>query len=266
MIVYPAIDLRGGRVVRLTQGRAEAETVYGDDPAVVARQWAAEGAQWLHVVNLDGAFETGRYVGATLRGRPADPNQALRAILDAVTIPVQFGGGLRSLADVAAVFEMGVARVILGTVAVTQPEVVVEAVQRFGAERVVVGIDARDGRVAIHGWQTTSEVPAIELGQRVRELGVVSAVYTDVARDGTLDGINVEATRRLAEMTGLRIIASGGVASLADVDAVRALEPAGVEGLIVGRALYAGTVCLADVLAVAAGRQSLPLRCTQGKL
>jgi phosphoribosylformimino-5-aminoimidazole carboxamide ribotide isomerase len=253
MIIYPAIDLRGGRVVRLTQGRAEAETVYGDDPAAVARRWAAEGAAWLHVVNLDGAFTTNDERRTTIN---AGPNlRALQAILGAVTIPVQFGGGLRSLADVAAVFEIGVARVVLGTVAVAQPALVVEAVQRFGAARIAVGIDARDGRAAIHGWQMTSAVPADELGQRMRALGVVRAVYTDVSRDGTLTGINVAATRQLAEMTGLRVIASGGLASLADVEAIRALEPAGVEGLIAGRALYTGAVRLADVLAVAAGRQ-----------
>ena len=244
MIVYPAIDLRGGRVVRLTQGRPEAETVYGDDPAAVARQWVSEGAEWLHVVNLDGAFGSG-----------AMQHQALRAILTSVAIPVQFGGGLRSVDDIAAAFDLGVARAILGTVAVTRPALVAEAVQRFGSERIVIGIDARDGQVATHGWQTSSTIPATTLGQQMRELGAMRAIYTDITRDGTLAGINVRATQTMAQATGLRIIASGGVASLTDVEAACALEDSGVEGLIVGRALYAGHVRLADVLAVAAGHR-----------
>ncbi len=245
MIVYPAIDLRGGRVVRLAQGRPEAETIDGDDAAAVAREWAAQGAPWLHVVNLDGAFGSG-----------AGNLRALHSILQAVAIPVQLGGGLRSLDDLTAAFDLGAARAILGTVAVTRPALVVEAIARFGPERIAVGIDARDGQVAVHGWQTVSAIPAVELGRRMRESGVVRAVFTDIGRDGMLAGYNVEATRRMAEATGLRIIASGGLASLADVEAIRALEPVGVEGLIAGRALYAGTVRLADILAVAAGKQA----------
>ena len=233
--VYPAIDLRGGRVVRLAQGDPARQTVYGDDPAAAARRWQTEGAEWLHVVNLDGAF-----------GDADGPNAlALRAIV-AVGLKVQFGGGLRDRASIARVLEAGVARAVIGTAAVEQPELVAEAVRDFGADRVAVGIDARDGRVRVRGWADDSGVAALDLAQQMRGLGLAWCVFTDVARDGVGAGVNVPATAALAQASGLNVIASGGVAGADDVARVRA---AGLAGVIIGRALYEGQVTLKDVLA-----------------
>jgi phosphoribosylformimino-5-aminoimidazole carboxamide ribotide isomerase len=243
MIVYPAIDLRKGRCVRLQQGDAAAETVFADDPVDAARRWASEGAEWLHVVNLDGALgETG---AANLI--------ALRRILAAVGLPVQFGGGLRSLEDIAALLELGVTRVVLGTVAVREPEIVQSAIERFGSERVAVGIDARAGLVAVQGWRDLSTVRAADLGLQMRVLGVERVIYTDIARDGMLTGVNVEATVALAQATGLGVIASGGVASLEDLRALRPYEPNGVEGVIIGMALYRGAIALDEAIRVVRG-------------
>jgi len=242
MIVYPAIDLRQGRCVRLQQGDFAAETVFAADPTEVARRWAGEGARWLHVVNLDGAL-----------GEAAEANlAALRGILAAVEIPVQFGGGVRSAQDAARLLSLGVARVILGTVAVRQPEVVEATLAAHGAERVLVGIDARQGRAAIHGWIEASEVEATALAQRMAALGVRRVVYTDVQRDGMLQGVNIAATRQLAQASGLGVIASGGVASLEDIRALKAHEREGIEGVIIGMALYRGAICLAEALSIAA--------------
>ncbi len=233
--LYPAIDLRGGRCVRLRQGRADQATVFSDDPAATARRWAAAGASWLHVVNLDGAFgETG-----------AANQQALVAILGAVSIPVQMGGGLRDLASVEAALGLGVSRVVLGTVALTQPELVGEAVRRFGPERVAVGIDARDGLVAVHGWQQTSTVPALDLAGLLKGLGARHVIYTDIARDGMLSGPNLPALETMAA-TGLGVIASGGIACLEDLRELAAVP--GVEGAIVGMALYTGAIDLSAAL------------------
>jgi len=232
--VYPAIDLRGGRVVRLAQGDPARQTVYGDDPAAVAQRWQAEGAEWLHVVNLDGAFGEADGLNAL----------ALRAIV-AVGLKVQFGGGLRHRASLKAALAAGVARVVIGTAAVEQPELVAEALAVFGPERVAVGIDARDGWVRVRGWADDSGVAAVDLAQQMRGLGLKWCVFTDVARDGVGAGVNVPATAELARATGLRVIASGGVAGAADVERVRA---AGLAGVIIGRALYEGQVALKDVL------------------
>ncbi|MBN1656800.1 MAG: 1-(5-phosphoribosyl)-5-[(5-phosphoribosylamino)methylideneamino]imidazole-4-carboxamide isomerase [Anaerolineae bacterium] len=240
MIILPAIDLRRGRCVRLRQGRAEDETVYDDDPAAVARRWAEAGAEWLHVVNLDGAFGE----GATLN------LQRLAGIRAAVPeTPIQFGGGIRSVEGVARAIGLGATRVVLGTAAVRDPEMVSEAVARFGPERIVVGIDARDGQVAVHGWQEAGGVTAVALGREMRRRDVVRAVYTDIARDGMLSGVNVEATAALGRATGLLVIASGGVASLKDLCWLR--EEPGIEGAIVGQALYRGQVSLAEAIRVA---------------
>jgi phosphoribosylformimino-5-aminoimidazole carboxamide ribotide isomerase len=265
MIVFPAIDLRQGRCVRLRQGRAEDETVYGDDPSAVARAWVAQGAQWLHVVNLDGAF--GGAANGALAGpasdtrRPVNLERLVQIRAAVPDTPLQFGGGLRSLEDVDTALELGATRVILGTVAVRNPELVAEALRRFGPERIVVGIDAREGRVATHGWQQTSNVTATALGQAMRDRGVTTVVYTDIARDGMLTGLNVQATADLARTSGLRVIASGGVASLDDIVALQAAQArqahcgsAGrIEGVIVGQALYTGALSLLDAIeAVAA--------------
>ncbi len=241
MIIYPAIDLRHGRCVRLQQGDAAAETVFADDPVDAARRWADEGAEWLHIVNLDGAL-----------GEASAANLAsLERILAAVDVPVQFGGGLRSADDVGRLLDLGVARAILGTVAVREPAVVEQALARYGPEAVVVGIDAREGQVAIHGWQETSALSATALGQRMAEMGVVHVVYTDVARDGMLSGVNLDATGALARETGLRVIASGGVATLDDIRAIKTQEAKGISGVIIGMALYRGHVDLAQALAIA---------------
>ncbi len=243
MIVYPAIDLRNGRCVRLIQGDFSAETVFAADPAEAARRWAEEGATWLHVVNLDGA----------LGHAGAENLAALERILAAVEIPVQFGGGVRSLDDVERLLELGVRRVILGTVAVEQPEIVQEAIGAYGVEHICVGVDARDGLVAIRGWQETSAVDAITLARTMGDLGVRRIIYTDIGRDGTLRGVNVEATAQLARATGLAVIASGGVATLEDLRHLKAQEGAGIEGVIIGMALYRGAIQLAQALQVAQG-------------
>ncbi len=232
--VYPAIDLRGGQVVRLAQGDPARQTVYGDDPAAAAQRWRDEGAAWLHVVNLDGAF-----------GEADGPNAlALKAIVTA-GLKVQFGGGLRDWASLDRAFDAGVARVVIGTAAVEQPALVEQALRDFGAERVAVGIDARDGRVRVRGWADEGGVAALALAKQMQALGLEWCVFTDVARDGIGTGVNVPATTELARTTGLRVIASGGVASAEDVAEVRA---AGLAGVIIGRALYEGQVVLKDVL------------------
>lgn len=245
MIVFPAIDLRRGRCVRLRQGRAEDETVYDDDPAAVARRWVAQGAEWLHVVNLDGAFGE----VASQPGLPLNLQRLAEIHVAVPQTPIQFGGGVRSLSGVETALGLGAARVILGTVAVQNPELVVEAIGRFGAERIVIGIDARDGQVATHGWLETSDVTAVALGRAMRARGVLRAVYTDIARDGMLTGVDVEAAALLARETGLRVIASGGVASLEDL---RRLEAKGcIEGVIIGQALYGGALSLRDAIRTA---------------
>lgn len=243
MIIYPAIDLRHGRCVRLVQGDPRAETVVSDDPVTTARRWASLGAEWLHVVNLDGAFGDS--------ARATKNVEALRDILDAVDAPVQFGGGLRTIADVEAALSLGVTRVIIGTAAITNPGLVQEALAHFGAERISLAIDARDGYVATHGWQQLTGMTAITLALQMKTLGVTRIIYTDIARDGTLTGINAPACAALAAESGLAVTASGGVASLEDVRRMKEVEAIGVEGLIIGKALYAGQVDLSQALEVA---------------
>jgi phosphoribosylformimino-5-aminoimidazole carboxamide ribotide isomerase len=244
MIVFPAIDLRRGRCVRLRQGRAEDETLFGDDPAAVARRWVGQGAAWLHVVNLDGAFGDAD-VGT---GMPVNLQRLAEIRAAAPETPLQFGGGVRSLADIETALGLGASRVILGTVAVQDPDLVVEALGRFGASRIVVGIDARDGRVATHGWRQTSDTTALSLARAMGRQGVLRIVYTDISRDGMLSGVNVDATAALAADTGLNVIASGGVASLEDLVKLRARREAGIEGVIVGQALYTGALSLPAVI------------------
>ncbi len=245
MIIFPAIDLRGGRCVRLRQGDPAAQTVYGDDPAAMARRWEAEGAGWLHVVNLDGALGDGAAGAISLR--------ALGEILAAVKVPVQYGGGLRVLDDVARVLDLGVQRVVLGTAAVSNPELVSAALERFGTGRIVAGIDAREGQVAIRGWREVTEVQALDLGLELRRLGIERAVYTDIGRDGMLSGPNLAALAVLADRTGLGVIASGGIAGLGDLQALG--EIAGVEGAIVGQALYTGAIDLREALELVRARE-----------
>jgi phosphoribosylformimino-5-aminoimidazole carboxamide ribotide isomerase len=232
--VFPAIDLRGGRVVRLAQGDPARQTVYSDDPAAVAERWLAEGATWLHVVNLDGAF-----------GEADGLNEAALHAIVATGARVQFGGGLRNRAAIERAHSAGVARVVLGTAAVEQPALVAESLRDFGPERVAVGIDARDGRVRVRGWASEGGLAAADLARQMRGLGLAWCVFTDVARDGVGAGVNVPATAAVARECGLHVIASGGVASVDDVQRVRA---AGLAGVIIGRALYEGQVALKDVV------------------
>ncbi len=232
MIVVPAIDLRGGRVVRLRQGRAEEETVYAGAPAEVARRFEAEGARRIHLVDLDAAMD-----GIAQAGAIAD-------VVGAVRIPVEVGGGVRTLEDAVRLRDQGVERVIFGTAAVSRPDVVQAALQQF-PEAVAVAIDARDGRVAAHGWNETTDVDALELAATVEGWGVLRVQFTDVRRDGTLVGPNLAALEALARRTSLRITAAGGVSDAADLVRLAALERFGVDEAIVGKALYEGRVTLA---------------------
>ena len=240
MIVFPAIDLRKGRCVRLEQGRPERELVFSDDPVAMAMRWAEEGAEWLHVVDLDAAM-----------GIPARNQEVLKRIVEAVPIPVQLGGGLRDMESIEKALSLGATRVILGTSAVEDPSLVGRAIERFGAERVLVSIDAKGGLVAVRGWQEVSSLRALDLALQMKELGLKRVVYTDVARDGMLAGVDAEAVAELARRSGLLVIASGGVSSLDDIRRLKEVEHCGVEGLIVGRALYDGTLSLPEAMAIA---------------
>jgi phosphoribosylformimino-5-aminoimidazole carboxamide ribotide isomerase len=233
--VYPAIDLKDGACVRLRQGAMDQATVYGTDPAAQARAWQDAGFAWLHVVDLNGAF-AGRAVNA----------DAVRAILEAVTIPVQLGGGLRDLDAIAAALDAGITRVILGSAAVKNPALV-DAACRAYPGRVVVGIDARDGMVATEGWAEISTTPAAAVAARFAAAGVAAIIYTDIGRDGMLTGLNIDQTVALARVTDIPVIASGGVGGAADIEAAAATGR--IAGAIVGRALYDGRVTPAEALA-----------------
>ncbi len=237
MIVYPALDLRNGKVVRLRGGDPAQETIYGDDPAAVADRWIAAGAAWLHVVNLDGAFDT------------ANQNETIVRALAAKNVSIQFGGGLRSLDAIRRAFDSGVKRVVLGTLAVEQPAIVIEALRLFGAEALAIGLDARGGQVATRGWGTLADISPAQLGQQMAAQGIRHALYTDVSRDGELSGVNVAATVELARATKLSVIASGGVSAIGDVIALR--DSKQVAGVILGKALYEGLIDLASALKVA---------------
>jgi phosphoribosylformimino-5-aminoimidazole carboxamide ribotide isomerase len=250
--VYPAIDLRQGRVVRLMQGDPNQETKYADEPLSVARRWQEAGAEWLHIVNLDGAF-----------GERSQENQAALERILTTGLQVQFGGGLRNLESIRRALDLGVNRVVIGTAAVKNPALVKAALEDFGPERVAVGIDARQGKVRTHGWKEAASVTAVELAQQWAARGVHWVIFTDVAHDGMGSGLNLRATKQLAQATGpstalrlrsgqgsghcLNVIASGGVASLEDV---RQAYEAGLSGVIIGRALYEGQVRLEDALRV----------------
>jgi len=238
MILYPAIDLKDGRCVRLKRGEMAQATVFNDDPAAQARAFAAQGFSWLHIVDLNGAFA----------GRPVN-GPAVEAILGAVSIPVQLGGGIRDLATIEMWLGKGVRRVILGTVAVKNPPLVREACQKYPG-RIVVGIDSRGGRVAVEGWAETSELDAIELARRLEDVGVAAIVYTDIDRDGVLQGLNLPATAELARATSIPVIASGGLAGMEDVRALLRPEYAMLEGAIAGRALYDGRIEAREALAL----------------
>ena len=228
MILFPAIDLKDGRCVRLEQGDMARATVFNLDPASQAAKFAAQGFEYLHVVDLDGAFA----------GKPMNA-YAVEAMLAAVTMPVQLGGGIRDLKTIEAWLSKGVARVIIGTAAVRDPELVKSAARKF-PNRVAVGLDARDGRVAVEGWAETSEVKALEIAGRFEDAGVAAIVFTDIARDGLLKGLNLDATIALAERISIPVIASGGLASIDDVRALLQPPAKKLAGAIAGRALYDG--------------------------
>jgi phosphoribosylformimino-5-aminoimidazole carboxamide ribotide isomerase len=241
VILYPAIDLKGGQCVRLLKGEMAQATVFNDDPAAQARSFAAAGCRWLHVVDLDGAFA----------GKPMN-RAAIEAIVAAIAIPVQLGGGIRDRGAIEGWLERGIARVVLGTAAVKHRALVAEACRAYPG-KIAVGIDARGGRVAVEGWAEQSALDAVELALGFEDQGVAAIVYTDIERDGALAGLNVAATAALARRLTTKVIASGGVAALDDLRALKALERDGIAGVICGRALYYGRVGLRQALAVVEG-------------
>lgn len=252
MHIFAAIDLKNGQCVRLTQGDPEAETVYGNDPAAIAEKWVEIGVDWLHVVNLDGAFGDPE--------KSAKNIDALQTILDRVTTPVQFGGGLRSPEDIARALDLGVSRVIIGSMAADRPRQMLDVLGQFGPEQIVLGLDVKDGKVATHGWRQLAETNALKLVQLIQTAGLTHVIYTDISRDGMLSGLNLEATVALARAGNaadsphrFKVIASGGVAGIEDVRRVKAVEHEGVEGLIIGKALYTGAIDLAEAMRVAHG-------------
>ncbi len=248
MDVIPAIDLLGGQCVRLYQGDYGQAEVFGKDPVAMAQHWAEQGATRLHLVDLDGAKE----------GTPVN-HSVIAAIAQALSIPIQVGGGLRDRDSVARLLDLGVSNAILGTVAVEQPDLVQKLCAEFPGH-ITIGIDARDGKVATRGWLETSEVMATELAQRMADYGAAAIIYTDIHRDGTMEGPNLESLRSLAESLSIPVIASGGVSSLSDLLSLLALEPLGVSGAIVGRAIYTGDVNVKEAnAAVGSGRwQDVP--------
>jgi len=245
MLIIPAIDLREGRCVRLTQGRKEDVKVYGRDAEEVALSHQNAGARMLHIVDLDGAF--------------SDPNSSnrrvLREIISRIEIPVQFGGGLRSLEDIEKVIELGVTRVVIGTLAVESPDSLAKVLRLYGSDRIVVGIDAREDQVMTRGWEKEARLSALQLAQKVAALGVERIVYTDVARDGMLSGVNIEQTCLIARESGLKVTASGGISSLEDIKRLRKASgemgagPGGVDSVIIGKALYEERFTLQEALA-----------------
>ena len=248
MNVIPAIDILDGRCVRLYQGDYSQSQTFNENPVEVAKQWADQGATRIHLVDLDGAKA----------GQPVN-QKTIEAIVKAIDVPVQLGGGLRNYASVASVLALGVERAILGTVAVEQPELVGQLCQEFPGQ-IVVGIDARNGKVATKGWLETSEVLATDLADRMAKLGAAAIIYTDIQRDGTMAGPNIPALRELASAVAIETIASGGISSITDLLSLLALEPVGVKSAIVGRALYTGDIILKEAIqAVGNGRwQDVP--------
>ncbi len=238
MIVIPAIDLKDGKCVRLEQGLMERDTIYSDDPAATARHWQEEGGELLHIVDLDGAFA----------GEPKN-RAAIEQIVKAIDIPAQLGGGIRDLATIEAYLALGLSRVIIGTAAQRTPELVTEACRCFPGQ-IVVGIDAKNGMVAVQGWAEVTGITAVELAKKFAGDGVAAIIYTDIARDGMLQGPNLEATRTLAQAAGIPVIASGGVSSLKDIENLLAIEQYGVTGVITGKAIYSGALNLREAVAL----------------
>lgn len=234
MQIYPAVDIKNGKCVRLKQGNFDAVTVYEQNPVIAAKKWIEKGATYLHIVDLDGAKEG-----------ISENEQIIAEIAKLSDVPVQTGGGVRSLKDIERKLQKGVSKVILGTVAVRQPELVKQAVEKFGSDKIVVGIDAKEGYVAIAGWEEISSVSALDLCLKMKEYGVKTIIYTDIAKDGMMSGINLEATKELIEKTGMHIIASGGISNMADLENVQKIN---AHGVIIGKALYQQTLDLKQVI------------------
>jgi len=241
VIVIPAIDLKDGNCVRLEQGLMERDTVFNADPGAQARAWQDQGAELLHIVDLDGAFA----------GEPKN-RSAIEMIVRTVTIPTQLGGGIRDLATIEAYLALGIGRVIIGTAAQRNPELVKEACAKFPG-RIVVGIDAKNGMVAVQGWAEVTGITAVELAKKFEGFGVSAIIYTDISRDGMLQGPNIEATRQLAEAINIPVIASGGLSSLKDIENLMAIESSGVTGVITGKAIYTGAINLAEAIKTGKG-------------
>ena len=237
MLILPAIDLRGGNCVRLVKGDFKQETIYSEHPEEVALRWEGEGAEFLHVVDLDGA----------LAGEPQNMD-AIKRILQAVSIPVEVGGGIRSMESIDRLLSSGVSRVILGSVAVHKEELVQEACSAYG-KRIVVGIDAKKGIVATDGWEKSGGISAVALAKKLGAFGLETIIYTDISRDGTLSGVNVTETAHLARASGIKVIASGGVKSISDIEELKKRECDGIIGVIVGKSIYEGTLSLTEAIA-----------------
>ena len=239
MVIFPAIDIRDGKCVRLFKGDFAQETVYGDKPEEMALKWQALGGEFLHLVDLDGA-----------RAKKPVNLEVIKKIVAAVKIPVELGGGIRTMENIDEVLSLGVRRVILGSVAVQNPALVKEACAKYG-DRIVVGIDAKDGIVAVDGWGVSGNVEASVLAKKMAEAGVKTIIYTDISRDGTLSGCNVEATAKLAEVSGINVVASGGVSNIEDIKALLPYAAKGIEGDIVGKSIYTGSLDLQEAIKVA---------------
>jgi phosphoribosylformimino-5-aminoimidazole carboxamide ribotide isomerase len=239
MIIFPAIDLKDGKCVRLEKGCMHSATIFSDSPATQAATFEKQGFKWIHIVDLNGAFA----------GSPVNV-ESVKQIIASVNIPLQLGGGIRDISTIEHWLEAGVSRVILGTIALRKPSVVIEACKRFQG-KIVVGVDGKSGKVAVEGWSETSTVGVIEMAKRFEDVGVSSILYTDVARDGMLQGVDLSGSKLLAESINIPVIASGGVSGIEDIKAIKAIENSGVCGVVVGRALYDGRINIKDAIAVA---------------
>ena len=237
MIIYPAIDLRGGKVVRLKEGDPDRQTVFSDNPLDTARRWIDDGATWIHMVNLDGAFTE------------ANDNLDILERAAKLDVRIQFGGGLRTMQDIQKAIDSGAARAVLGTVAVDDPQILQQALEKFGAEKIAVALDTRDGKITTHGWQQTTTLTPREFGRQIAEMGVIHALYTDVNRDGSLIGANVNETIILGRETGLKVIASGGVTTNSEIQQLAHSHV--VAGAIIGMALYQDKITLGEALLAA---------------
>jgi len=238
VIVIPAIDIKNGRCVRLKQGRMSDETVYSEFPEEIALRWHNEGAERIHIVDLDGA----------IKGRPVN-SEKIRRIVDAVPVPIELGGGIRDMDTIKSYLDLGISQVILGTIAYKDPDLVSEACRQF-PNRIILGIDASKGRVAVEGWVENTDITPAELAKRFESVGAWAIIYTDIQRDGMISGPNIEATRELAEATSIPVIASGGISGTDDVINLLALEQYGVIGMITGKALYEGTMELSEAIKI----------------